>query len=85
MEGITKNSPTPLLKVEIIQNNVATFSYDALPDTGSTKAIIEKDLAIKHGLKWNPLAYDHILTDAQGQMMDVQGMAFIKVHAKDVD
>ena len=58
---------------------------NALPDTGTTKAIVAMDLAIKHGLKWNPLAYDHILTDAPGQRMNVQGMSVIKVCAKDVD
>ena len=43
------------------------------------------DLAVKHGLKWNPIAYNHILTDAQGQRMSVDGMTVIKIRAKEVD
>ena len=71
--------------MEIVQDIGTTFTYDALPDTGSTKTIIVLDLAIKHGIKWNPLAYDHILTDAQGQWMNVSDMAIIRVRAKNVD
>ena len=51
MERITENNPTPLLEIEIIKDNGETFSFGALPDSGTTKAIIALDLAIKHGLK----------------------------------
>ena len=43
------------------------------------------DLAIKLGLKWSPVPYNHILTDAQGMAMSVEGMTVIKVRARNVD
>ena len=85
MERITENNPTPLLEIEIIKDNGETFSFGCLPDSGTTKAIVAIDLAVKHGLKWTPVPYNHILTDAQGDSMNVECMTVIKVHAKIVD
>lgn len=85
MEGVKENNPTPLLNVEMIQDNGDVFTYSALPDTGSTKAIIALDLARKHGIRWKPMDYEHILTDAQGKRMDVTGMAVLRVRAESAD
>ena len=51
MEGVTKSNPTPLLEIDIMKDNSETFSFSCLPDSGTTKAIVAMDLAIKLGLK----------------------------------
>ena len=85
MERITENNPKPLMEIEIIKDNGETISFSALLDSGTTKAIIALDLAVKHGLKGIPVPYDHILKDAQGEEMRVEGMTVINVHAQNVD
>ena len=85
MQGVNDNSPTPRLNVEINQDNGRSLMFDALPDTGSTKANLARNVAEEHGIKWDPMSYDHILTDAQGKKIDVSGITVIKVRAKEVN
>jgi hypothetical protein len=67
MQGINENSPMPLLDVEVIQDNGRSFTFDALPDTGSTRAILARIVVEEHGIKWDPMSYDHILTMRRGR------------------
>ena len=56
MQGVNDNSPTPRLNVEINQDNGTSFVFRSLPDTGSTKAILARNVAEKHGIKWDPMS-----------------------------
>ena len=76
--------PTPLLQIKIMQENDNAFTFSTLPDTGSTKAVLARDTAERNGVKWDP-TYDGTLTDAQGKQMNVSGVAYIKVRAKNVN
>ena len=85
MERVTESNPTPLLEIDILKDNGETFSFGCLPDSGTTKTIVSMDLAIKLGIKWSPVPFNHILTDAQGMAMSVEGMGILKVRARNVD
>ena len=85
MERVTESNPTPRLDINILMDNGGTFSFACLPDSGTTKAIISMDLAIKLGIKWSSVPSNHILTDAQGMPMSVEGMGVLNVRVKNVD
>ena len=85
MERVTESNPTPLLDISIMMGNGSARSFACLPDSGTTKAIVSKDLAIQLGIKFAPVPFDHILTDAQGMAMNVEGMGVLKARAENVD
>ena len=85
MERVTESNPTPLLDISIMMGNGRARSFAYLPDSGTTKAIVSKDLAIQLGIKFAPVPFDHILTDAQGVAMNVEGMGVLKARAENVD
>ena len=74
MERVTESNPTPLLDISIMTGNRSPRSFSCLPDSGTTKAIVSKDLAVKLGIRFAPVPFDHILTDSQGVAMNVEGM-----------
>ena len=70
----TSAYPTLFLVVEIIQDNGNAFVFTMLPDTGSNKAVLAKDIAEKNGIKWDK-TYDGTLNNVQGRRMNVSGLA----------
>ena len=79
LEPINASNPTPRLDVEINRDNMVSYIFNALPDTSSTRAVVAKNVAEDMGLKWDPMTYNHVLTDAQGRRMAVEGLTIIKV------
>ena len=51
MERVKESNPTPLLDINILKDNGDTLYFPCLPDSGTTKAIISKDLATKLGMR----------------------------------
>jgi len=82
--NLSQYRPTPMLSIEIVQGHENPFTFSTLPDTGSTKAIIAKNIADKHNITYDK-SYDGILTDAQGHRMDVSGLARILIRPKNIN
>ena len=82
--NVSEYKPTPMLLLEVVQGNDNLFTFSTLPDTGSTKAIMAKDVAEKHNIFFDK-TYNGILTDAQGRRMDVSGLAHISIRPKNIN
>ena len=85
MVPINASNPTPRLDLEIKMDNMVSYKFNVLPDNGFTRAVVAKNVAEDMGLKWDPMTYNHVLTDAQGRRMAVEGLTIIKVRAKPVN
>ena len=79
--SFTPPSLDPRVPVEFTPAHGKPFTFNALPDTGTTTTIFGHDVAVANGIPFrNTDCSGHTLRDASGNLMDISGI--VEVEAK---